>query len=228
MTSEMNSLESKLFNTLLEMYESSVKHELRQLYTLDRGKTIFQEGATPKGIYFIKSGRVKIVKHNDGIRPMMYRIANSGEFIGFVSLINETPYPTRAIALEKTQVWFIARTIFFKTLKEDISFANGFVHMLCKRLNYAEDYIDDLKIKDVRQRLATTLLSLAAPLIKKGAESLFIDIMRKDLAHIVSTTPETLSRQLKSFEEEKAIRLSRKKIFIESPGKLLIISNVSD
>ena len=220
-------LEKKLFGMLLRTYEASTKHELRQLHSYEPDKTIFKQGGNPRGIYFMKSGRAKIVKNSGFLHPTMYRIAGPGEFLGFLSVINQGTYLSSAFTLEASEIWFIANNVFFKTLKEDIGFANGFLKMICQRLQYAEDHIVDLKTKDVRQRLATTLLTLVSP-IREEQSSPTVDLMRKDLARIIAATPETLSRQLKNFEKEQLIRISGKEILIENPKKLLSISNLDD
>lgn len=227
MSIDPHELEKKLFDLLLNSYEASTKHELRQLYSHEAGKKIFEQGGTPRGIFFMKSGKVKIVKNSENVHPTMYRVAGPGEFVGFLSVINQGAYLSSAFALEPSEIWFIASNIFFKTLREDIEFANGFLKMLCHRLQYAEEHIVDLKTKDVRQRLATTLLTLARPVEERPLSS-YVDLMRKDLAQIIATTPETLSRQLRHFESENLIRLSGKDIYIENPKKLLRISNLDD
>lgn len=228
MALEVSELEERLFGLLVNTYENSTGHELRQLNEYETGKTVFREGILPRGVYFIKSGRVKVVRKSLGTAPSMYRIAGPGEFAGFLSLIRETPYQASATALESSEIWFIGRNIFFKTMREDLSFANGFIRMLCERLKYAEDHIDDLKTKDVRQRLATTLLSLSVSLNGAKDDHPVVDLMRKDLANIVAVTPETLSRQLKKMESENLISLNGRGIVLRDVPGLIHIGNLGD
>lgn len=229
MSANIEQIEDQLFNILLQNYEKNTQHTLQQLTSFEAGKTIFEQGGNPRGIYFIKSGRVKIIKNNEGLNKTMYRIAKKGEFVGFLSLIQESPYWSTAQTLEPSEIWFIARPIFLKTLKEDINFANGFVQIVCQRLQYAEEYIEDLKTKDVRQRLATAILSLATPIDnKQSCSAMSFEMKRKDLALIVTTTPETLSRHLKDFQSKNFITLIGKKIELLDADSLIKISNLTD
>lgn len=223
-----HSIEPLLFQKLLETYQESTGHELRQLNPVEAGRIVFKENSLPKGVYYIKSGQVKLFREEGGTKQAICRIAQAHEFIGYLSLIRNTPYRVSAETLVDSEIWFIARQVFIKRLKTDLEFVNSFVHVLCDRLQCAENHIHDLKTKDVRQRLATTLLSLSQAYTNGHTFPIVEGLKRKDLAAIIAVTPETLSRQLTAFETEGILRLEDKTITIHNPERLLLISNLQD
>jgi len=98
------------------------------------------------------------------------------------------------------------------------------IRALSHRLSEAEQLIEDLGIKNSEQRVISLLLQLAAKLGRKDPQgSITIELLasREELAHLIGTTQETLSRRLSSLEEDGLIAIiGQKRIILKDPAAL--------
>jgi CRP/FNR family transcriptional regulator len=84
--------------------------------------------------------------------------------------------------------------------------------VLSRRLRKFAGLVEDLSLKEVPGRLAAYLLLLSEQ--KKGAMGFDLDVSKNQLASLLGTIPETLSRILARMEKEKLIKSEGKRITI--------------
>lgn len=221
---------SELFRKLTSFFKKKTGNEIGPSTILDTGKYIFREGETPKGLFYVNSGLVKIQKEDGGnFRSPIVRTVKKNAFIGVESLILKSEYTSSAIVLEKAELQFLPKELFLELLHSDIVFATAFIESLCERIQENEEQIADLIALDARQRLATLLLSLAYVCSEKSKnDQTLINVLKKDIASMVGITPETLSRYLSEFEKNDYLILHEKGIELKDKNSLLRMSKVRD
>ena len=170
--------------------------------TFEKGEMIYTAGSKGKNLYVIHKGKVKITRISHSGKEQVIRILGSGEFMGELSLFSSSSLTDNAEALEKTTVCKIDGekfpgliekypTIFLKILEE-----------LSKRLEKAENLIENLSLHGVSKRLSQYLISMSD---EKGI--VILKMSKKDLASYIGVSQETLSRKLSSFQEMGLIKL---------------------
>jgi CRP-like cAMP-binding protein len=93
-------------------------------------------------------------------------------------------------------------------------------------LNDAEDRMISLARKQVRERLAETLLSLCRKFHPEGCmDNNVLNLSREDLANIVGSATETIIRLLSDFREEELIDIEGRKIILKDVKKLKKIAS---
>jgi CRP/FNR family transcriptional regulator len=172
-----------------------------------KGETIFGEEDEGTGFYVVLSGRVKISKLSPEGKEQILHIFGPGEPIGEVAVFTGRRFPARAEALEQTRAFFFARKEFMDLIRRDPSLALNMLAVLSQRLRRFSVLIENLSLKEVPGRLATYLLYLQEE--KKGGGDLLLEIPKNQLASLLGTIPETLSRILARMNREA---------FIESTG----------
>ena len=135
-----------LFTKITESYAQLTNTPLQEAKKYKKGALIFKQGAIPRGVYYIRSGWVKIFKMN--------------QFIGYLSLIKRWNFRSSAIAVTDCEVYFIPKQIFLTLLAKDNNFAALVVEMLADELAESETHIDTLLCKNVQERLTNLLLGL--------------------------------------------------------------------
>ena len=197
--------------------------------TYNNGDILFKERSSSNGLFFIERGTILLTTLGADGSHAAIRTATADNFIGFLSLVRGTNYTSTAMAIEDDcQVRFVSKAIFNEALTDN-SFANGFIKILCERIQSIENHIVDLKTKSVRQRLAIVLIMFENAFKKRSQkESPLISLKKKDIARIVGTAPETLSRHLAEFENEGFIELHIKGIKVINHPGLYTIANISD
>jgi CRP/FNR family transcriptional regulator len=159
-----------------------------------RGQFIFSEGDEGTGFYVVISGRVKIFKLSLEGKEQILHIFGPGEPIGEVAVFAGKRFPANAEALEDSRVFFFPRAPFMELIQKNPSIALNMLAVLSQRLRKFTALIEDLSLREVPGRLAAYLLYLSQK--KEGVNDLTLDISKGQLASLLGTIPETLSRIL--------------------------------
>lgn len=203
-----------------ELENLSAENETRHFAAKD---VIYSEGQHSRNLYFIASGKVKIFKTNEWGKEFITAILKQGDFFGYHALIAENPHEESAVALEDTEISFIPKEDFFMLLHSNNDFSAHFIKMLSRNSLEHEEQLLNLAYNSVRKRVAQTLLALLNQLQKNHKTE--FSILRTDLANLVGTASETISRILGEFKNEGLIDLTRGKIIILDIPRLEKIPN---
>lgn len=200
-----------------EMLQSlSTDRESRHFRKKD---VIFREGETPRWLYYVESGQVKIYKTSDDGRELIVKISKSGEFMGYLALLKNDSYPEGAAALEETVIRLIPKEDFNTLVSGSRDVAASFLKMLANNIAEREQQLLDLAYNSVRRRAATALIYLND---RGNAE---IHLLREDLAALAGTAKETLIRTLTDFKNEGLIDIKDGVISILKADRLRSMPN---
>ncbi len=192
-----NSLSEKALHMLARILEEK---------EFSRGENIFTEGSDSAGFYIVMKGRVKVFKLSAEGKEQILHIAGEKELLGAVSAFAGDPYPAYADAMEKTSTFFFPRKEFLALIREEPSVVMNMMANLAMRLQHFTRMIDDLSLKEVPGRLAAYLLHECQQ--AECTDSINLDVSKGQLASILGTIPETLSRILRRMSEEGIIKVS--------------------
>jgi CRP-like cAMP-binding protein len=224
---ENNTLE--LFEKLTASYSELTKSPLQQAKKYKKGSVIFEQGQTPRGVYYIKSGWVKIFKIGADGNEKVLHLATKNQFIGYLSLIKRWNFQSSAIAITDCEIYFIPKQIFLELLAKDNEFASLVVEMLADELVESETHIDTLLSKNIQERLTNLLLGLEQASDRNTAfNDSYIRLPKKELAAIINITPETLSRHLSALKLDGLIENNKNHIELLNRNELLKKSNLRD
>ena len=181
---------------------ASVTRELK----FDKGETIFFDGDSCKGFFFILEGKVKIFKLSPDGKEQILHLFGSGEPFGEVAVFYGIPYPATAETLEPTSVLFFSRQGFVKLIEKNPSIAMKMLAVLSLRLKKFTLMIEGLSLKEVPGRLASYLMVL----MKESGDKteLRLDISKNQLASLLGTIPETLSRIFSKMAAQDLIEMN--------------------
>ncbi len=180
--------------------------------TYQRGASIFFEGDVANGFYMVSEGRVKIFKMSPNGKEHILHIFGEGEPFGEVPVFHNQPFPATAEALAKSTVLFFPRDRFVQLVIKTPSIALNMLAVLSLRLRRFASQIESLSLKEVPARLAGYLLYL---LEEQGREdSVDLEISKGQLASLLGTIPETLSRIFAKMSEEGLIEVVGRRINI--------------
>ncbi|MBI5739341.1 MAG: Crp/Fnr family transcriptional regulator [Nitrospirae bacterium] len=178
--------------------------------SFSRGETIFSEGSESVGSYIIIKGRVKVFKLSAEGKEQILHIVGTKELLGAVSAFAGTPYPAHAEAMEMTTAFFLPRKDFLVLIRKEPSVVMNMMASLSMRLQHFTRMIEDLSLKEVPGRLAAYLLYLHER--GGGSDVVEIDISKGQLASLLGTIPETLSRILRKMSDRGLLKVSGRRI----------------
>lgn len=176
--------------------------------TFRRGETIFSEGDPGTGFHIITTGRVKVYKSSPDGKEQILHIMGQGEPFGEVPVFTGRRFPACADALADTMTLFIPREGFIDCIRTEPTVALTMLSVLSQRLRGFTVLIEGLSLREVPARLAAYLLYVSD---RAGTDDLRLDISKAQLASILGTMPETLSRILTRMNREGIIASNEKR-----------------
>jgi len=173
-----------------------------------KGENIFSEDEQAKGFYVVLSGRVKVFKLSSEGREQILHIFGPGE----VPVFAGKKFPASADVMEASRILFFPRDSLLRLIEKNPAIALNMLAVLSKRLRSFTSMIDDLSLREVPGRLAKHLLYLSEQ--KQNSHDLELNITKGQLASLLGTIPETLSRILTKMAEQGIIESDGRKIRI--------------
>lgn len=174
-----------------------------------KGKTIFAEGEKANGLYVLYTGRIKVYKLSPEGKEQILHIFGPGEPFGEVAVFAGGEFPAYAETIDHSEILFLPRKKFVELITKDPSMAMNMLAMLSKRLRYFTQLVEDLTLKELPQRLAAYLLVLG---VMKKEDTVELDIAKGQLASLLGTIPETLSRILNRMSSQGYIKVEGRQI----------------
>lgn len=201
--------ESPLFAGLPEDQRESIR-DIVIVKEYSRGVSIFSEGDEGNGFYIVSKGMVKIYKVSLEGKEHILHIFGPYEAFGEVPVFMGKNYPANAQAIQKSQVLFFPRTSFIELVSRNPSLSLNMLAMLSMRLRQFTVQIENLSLKEVPGRLASYLLLLAEE--QGDTDQVSLNISKSQLASLLGTIPETLSRILAKMSSANLIEVKGKDI----------------
>jgi len=193
--------------------------DLAVIKKFQRNESIFFEGDEATGFYMVGQGRVKIFKMSLDGKEQILHIFGPGEPFGEVPVFYGNPYPANAFSIEPSVMLFFPRQKFIDLINSTPSLALSMLAVLSMRLRRFATQIESLSLKEVPARLAAHLIYLTEE--QKRTDHVTLDIPKGQLASLLGTSPETLSRIFTKMSNEGLIRVNGKKIEILEYNTLL-------
>lgn len=188
--------------------------------SLSGKQIVYVENDEPTHLYFVKRGQVKAYKRAKDGRELSSTLYNDGEFFGYESLCSATVYADNVATLNDTELILIPKADFMDYLFNHQEMAKAFIGMLSGNVQSKGEQMLQLAYFSVRKRVADALVHVARKFGEMEDDTCIVKISRDDLAAIVGTASETVSRMLADFKDEKLIEKSGNAIRILSLAKL--------
>jgi CRP/FNR family transcriptional regulator, cyclic AMP receptor protein len=199
----------------LPLFADVPKDDLMQLAgqtrldSYERDTVIFFQGDICERIYLVRSGRVKIVYHDEDGREVILEIISPGEAFGGGVLFFPT-HPATAKAMEDATIASFPSQVFSQFLLNHPNVSLKLLHMLGAR-HLSMINMQTLAGERVERRMAHILHKLAKRLGRPEADGILITIplSRQDLADMACTTLETAIRTVSRFNKEGLVATHR-------------------
>ena len=204
--------EVKAFEAFKELSEEKEERSYR------KKDILFEEEDTPRQVYFIVEGKVKLYKTNETGKELITEVLGKGDFLGYLPMIQGTKYTESAAAMEKVVLRVIPKKDFMDLLYNNSNVAAQLIKMLANNVSEKETQLLHLAYNSVRKRVAEALLHLHKVEANNNQSS--IKINREDLASMAGTAKETVIRTLSEFKEDNLIEIEGGRISIVNMEEL--------
>ncbi|KUO14546.1 cyclic nucleotide-binding protein [Streptomyces dysideae] len=177
-------------------------------------------------LFILKRGRVRVFRVSAEGRALTCAILAPGTIFGEMLLLGQRMYGNFAEALDDVTVCVMHRADVDRFLLSDARIATRITETLGRRLAELEQRLSDSVFKSVPQRVATTLLTLmpehesSTRPLRPGAKHPQVSLTHEQLAALVGTSRETVTKVLHQFAGQGLIRLARGRITVLKTGQL--------
>lgn len=172
-----------------------------------KGELIFNEGDAGDGFYIVESGKVKIFKLSFGGKEQILHIYGPGKPFGEVPVFTGKNFPATAQAVVASTLFFFPRKDFIARITENPSLALNMLAVLSMRLRNFTVMVENLALKEVPARLASYLGVLTKE--QNNVSVVTLPMSKNQLAGLLGTTPETLSRIFNKMSGDGLINVDR-------------------
>ncbi|MGD8881489.1 MAG: Crp/Fnr family transcriptional regulator [Desulfobacterales bacterium] len=193
-----------LFNGLPDEQLSAIQ-EIAVEKHFNKGQTIFSEGDETRGFFVVVDGRVKIYKVSSEGKEQILHIFEAGQSFGEVTVFTGQQLPANAQALAKTRLLFFPRSAFVDLITATPSLALNLLAIMSKKLRQFAAQIENLSLKEIPARLASYLIYLSEE--QAAEDTVTLNVSKGQLASLLGTIPETLSRIFAKLSGQNLIRV---------------------
>ena len=180
---------------------------------LKRGATIFSKGDPGNSLFAVISGTVKIsISSADG-RSAILNLIGPGEIFGEVALLDGLTRTTDATANTNCEICVIDRREFIPFVRSQPALAMKFIELLCARVRWTSDQVEEVILQNLPGRLASALIRLTDKYkLAPGGRS--IVITQQEISEMVGMTRESINKQLRAWAAHNWVRLEHGAIVV--------------
>jgi CRP/FNR family transcriptional regulator len=186
------------------------------------GSILFEEGKPSAGIYLVRTGQIKLTATGIEGRCMILRIARPGDILGLSAILNGTENEITAKALTPCDLTHIDHNLLMELLEGT---TNAGWHIL---VALARDHREIFQCAKrlalfplASARIAQVLIGFARPdPTVKPSSSFLMVLSHTELASLVGTSRETVTRLLNDLERKRIIARDDANITILQFAKL--------
>lgn len=204
------------FNSLTEK-ELILLQEFKQPFALKRGDKLNVQGAPVLGAYCIAQGFCKVIwPETAHSKESIVKIVVPGDMAGYRCLFSNPCYRATALALGSVEGCFIPKDYFFELMEKNPKFNFSILERMGHEIRMAEKRLHSFCSKNVRERMAETLLLLKdlASQNENNHYRIQVCLTREELSAWVGTAKETVIRCLTDMKEERLIEQDSHEIIL--------------
>lgn len=169
-------------------------------------EVLFMKGDPGDALYAVRRGQIRIATGTDAGRRLTLNLLGSGDVFGEVALLDGRPRTADAIATEPSELFMVRRRDFVDLIAHRPAVAVRIIELLCDRIRWMSDRMEESVLMPLPARLARRLLALGDDY---GAE---IQVSQEELAVFIGSTRESVNRQLQEWKRRGLIEIGRGRI----------------
>jgi CRP/FNR family transcriptional regulator, cyclic AMP receptor protein len=190
---------------------------------LNRGQTVFNQGASHDGIYLIETGRIRVFYMAPSGREITLAYWHPGNFVGGPEVFGAGAHQWSGVATSNSCVVHIPGKAMHALVQQIPGLAIGLIEGLTFKGKCYSALAQMLGTRSVTERLAHLLLHLADTYGVKEADGVLIGaaFTHADLAHMVGATRQWVTISLKRLQDQGVVVTRKSRIVVRKIDVLI-------
>ena len=181
--------------------------------TLKRGASIFSKGDPGNSLIAVVSGTLKISVSSPDGRSAILNLIGPGEIVGEVAVLDGQARTADVTANTNCEIFVIDRREFLPFVRSQPALAMKFIELLCARLRWTTDQVEQVILQDLPGRLASALIRLTDR-HKPAQGDRSIAVTQQEISEMVGMTRESINKQLRVWAARNWVRLEHGAIVV--------------
>lgn len=191
------------------------------------GSTIFQKGYPGGSVMAVVRGRVKICTYSADGKELVLNIIDRGGLFGEIAVLDGRPRSADAVAIGDTELLVLERARLLPLLTANPAIAIRLIEVLCQRLRWTSETLEDAVLRDAPARVARGLLRLALTFGRQEAKALKIDIKlsQQQIGNLIGVSRESTNKCIVEWTRTGHLSVEQGYITITDPATLEAIAD---
>jgi CRP/FNR family transcriptional regulator, cyclic AMP receptor protein len=187
-----------------------------------KGATLFVEGQTPRGVFILCNGKVKLSTSSADGKTLILRIADVGEVLGLAAVVSGKEYQATADVLEPTQANFIARNDFLAFLRDHGEASLRVAQQLAENYHHSLTEMRTIGLShSAGEKLARFLLDWTAEHHKGNGEiRMTMTLTHEEIAQMIGASRETVTRLFADFKKKQLLEVKGSTLIVRDKARL--------
>jgi len=175
----------------------------------ENGDSIYQQNEESDALYQVVSGEIRILNISREGREVLYVTYHKGDTFGEIGILDQGLRPHTAVASGPTVLSVLRKKEFNDLRQQHPEINEQLIMMLCQRLRLVFGFFEGSALLPLPNQLAQRLVNLSTELEKKhhNKNNIEIHLSQNDLANMMGASRQATSKILKSWEDQKLIKL---------------------
>jgi len=187
-----------------------------------KGAMLFVEGQSPRGVFILCSGKVKLSTSSADGKTLILRISEIGEVLGLAAVVSGKPFQATAEVLEPTQANFISRNEFLEFLRGHGEAALRVAQQLAENYHHALSEMRTIGLShSAGEKLARFLLDwIAEHHTGNGEIKVKLTLTHEEIAQMIGASRETVTRLFTDFKKKQLLQIKGSTLVIRDRAGL--------
>ena len=184
-----------------------------------RGEYIFRRGDPGTGLFGVVTGSVRMSASSIDGKSAVHNLIGAGQTFGEIAVLDGRERTTDAIANVSCEVWRIERRVLMALLQGQPALAMNFIDLLCNRLRWTSEHLEQM----IQQGLAARLAHIVVRLAERDPQRdgmLVLEISQQSLSEMVGISRESTNKLMSHWAERNWIRVEHRHLVILNVGAL--------
>ena len=184
-----------------------------------KGTVLFREDEQGEEMYVIQSGRVQLSRSIRGTEEVLAELG-AGEFFGEMSILNDKPRSATAVVTEDAQLLALDPRTFEAMIKANTEIAVRMIKKLAKRLDDANERIENLLLHDASSRVVHAVLLAARAQGSATERGVAVKLLPAELHRKTGVEEDRVEEVLARMERSQLITRDGDTLVVASVEKL--------
>lgn len=191
----------------------------------DAGRVVAQRGDRAEEVFLVTSGQLRISVCSADGRELAFRVANAGDMVGEIGVLDDSVRSADVTALKATEVLVLARADLRRLLNSRPAMAFGVIRFLCGRLRDTSEQLEALALRRIEARLAGFLRRLIyTPGPANGEAELTLSISQSEIAALIGASRPKVNAAFGTLEQQGAIQRHGNKLLC----RMALLSEIAE